>query len=1622
DVLTYTITAGDVDAIFDIDSSSGQITVTDNTNLDYEVRTQYVLSVQASDGSLTDTAAVTVSVTNVNDNTPVITDTTRSISEDAADGASVGAPVAGSDADDDVLTYTITAGDVDTIFGINASSGQITVTDNTNLDYETTPQYVLTVQASDATFSSTASVTISVTNVNDNAPVITDTTRIVSEDAANGASVGAPVTGTDPDGDTLSYSITNGNTSGVFAINAGSGQITVTNNTSLDYETTTQYVLTVQAWDGVFSDTAAVTVSVTNVNDNAPVITGTTSSVSEDAVNGTTVGTPVTGTDLDGDVLTYTITAGNGDSIFAINGSSGQITVTNNTSLDYETTTQYVLTVQAWDGIFSNTAAVTVSVTNVNDNAPVISDTTRSVSEDAANGTTVGTPVTGIDPDGDVLTYTITAGNGDSVFAINGSSGQITVTDNTSLDYETTTQYVLTVAAADGVFSSTAAVTVSVANVNDNTPLITDTTRSVGEDAVNGYLVGAPVTGSDADGGVLTHTITAGDTDSIFGISGSNGQITVTDNTNLDYETTTQYVLTVAAADGVFSSTAAVTVSITNVDANLGITKTVVPTTAIPGQPVTYTLVFSNAGPDAASFTLITDTVPITITNLSWQGVADSGPITRTSGVTYSWSVANLAAGQGGTITVTGEVDLAMNTAITFYNTALITTTADDATTGNNSSSDAGLAPIRVYQTFTEAISYTLVYMLEIPDNADYDSNSPAYIVDNSASIGAFDRVAYAMVYEAGGDYISMPAFTTTVAHIGFPVKNLGVTFAFTTTDVNLYSDAEPYPSVPGTGKSANVEFWPHAYTPISNTAITDQFGQPIGSDAWFDANDSITTSGSYSGSFQIHVWDSGTEYTIISWNNWDSPAVDDLTSWGMDDDGTGVANADLFSVKTLYILVHETGAMAMSAHEPTVARRVGHQEMARHPSVVGLALNAVEGPALRRSPHMSRGEGKVSPTSPGVWLPHVLAELPAQEATTAYAQPDQSPVTNRLGATDFGGLQYVSQPGYAQSVQPPVSAQPARGATGLEALDRFLAMPRSISKGSSASAAPLPLPEATTSSEPEREDLQPDQAFAAREGFAVSAQPNGLQPDQMLGALPALQATWSITEVTTFGPITHWLEARAYQPTRQTAPVRPGTAQPEVGLIRGQTEGMQYTIAGNPRSRVVFRQAENPAGFSVILTPTFPAALTSTTPISIEGFAASDQDVSALDVTIDGVSIYSQTWGAGITETTWSTSWIPPAEGIYEAEAALTNGGAQVITDSTETLLYVDLNDPELDLGTSRINSDNSSPGRIVITGTVTDTVGIVQVQARMGVDGAWQTAKLSTTPEGATVYGRYTATLPISLTDVLTDSSYVVGVRVVDRGGHAVTLQDTIPADVVPPNLTGLSLTAEGQAVSPGATVDWASAPILLLSWDAASDPNGVTGYRVEWLEHISTTLVVRETANLSAAQTIDAHTAGEAQKLSARVTVWDSFGNERSETFGPFYVDYTTTPVYVDTATLGRYQGWLAESCNLEGRDSRLAQNGVSSIGDQQFYSSWSAEGLRLAWSGADWNTDGDLFVYLDTSAGGSTVAYNPYPASQVSVAIFLPTDLGNDTQMAADYLVWVQDGDTASLLSWDGSQWV
>jgi uncharacterized repeat protein (TIGR01451 family) len=89
---------------------------------------------------------------------------------------------------------------------------------------------------------------------------------------------------------------------------------------------------------------------------------------------------------------------------------------------------------------------------------------------------------------------------------------------------------------------------------------------------------------------------------------------------------------------------------------DLRLTKTVVPTLAQPGDAITYTLTFSNAGPGTAVGVVITDHIPVSVTV---TGVANSGTVITNTGATppYVWQVADLGANVGGIITITGTLN-----------------------------------------------------------------------------------------------------------------------------------------------------------------------------------------------------------------------------------------------------------------------------------------------------------------------------------------------------------------------------------------------------------------------------------------------------------------------------------------------------------------------------------------------------------------------------------------------------------------------------------------------------------------------------------------------------------------------------------------------------------------------------------------------------------------------------------------------------------------------------------------------------------------------------------------------------------------------------------------------------
>ena len=94
-----------------------------------------------------------------------------------------------------------------------------------------------------------------------------------------------------------------GNGDNIFAVSSA-GVITVASTANLDYETTTSYTLSIIAYNAQSSDVADVTINIVDANDAPSAGNDATGALTEDASTSTVTGT-ITGTDQDGDTLTY---------------------------------------------------------------------------------------------------------------------------------------------------------------------------------------------------------------------------------------------------------------------------------------------------------------------------------------------------------------------------------------------------------------------------------------------------------------------------------------------------------------------------------------------------------------------------------------------------------------------------------------------------------------------------------------------------------------------------------------------------------------------------------------------------------------------------------------------------------------------------------------------------------------------------------------------------------------------------------------------------------------------------------------------------------------------------------------------------------------------------------------------------------------------------------------------------------------------------------------------------------------------------------------------------------------------------------------------------------------------
>ncbi|XP_056280679.1 cadherin EGF LAG seven-pass G-type receptor 1 isoform X1 [Pseudoliparis swirei] len=584
----FSIISGNVKGQFYIHSPTGVIDIINP--LDYEMIREYNLRIKAQDGGrpplINGTGMVVVQVVDVNDNAPMFVSTPfqASVLENVAVGYSV-IHIQAIDSDSGenaLLEYRLTDTAPGFPFTINNSTGWITVSEE--LDRETTDFYTFGVEARDhgiPVMSSSASVSITVLDVNDNVPTFTEKVYSlkINEDAVVGTSV-LTMTAVDRDiNSVVTYQISSGNTRNRFAITSQSGGGLITLALPLDYKQERQYVLTVTASDGTRYDTAQVFINVTDANTHRPVFQSANYQITlcEDKPVGS-VAVMISATDEDtGENARITYVMEDNVPQFKIDSDTGAITT--QMEIDYEDQASYTLAIIARDNGIpqkSDTTYVEIIILDANDNTPhFLRDRYRgTVFEDAAVFTSV-LQISASDRDSGSnsrVSYTFQGGDdGEGDFYIEPYSGIIRTARK--LDRENVPVYNLKAYAVDrGVppLKASVPVHVVVQDINDNAPVFEKDVLfiDVEENSPVGSVV-ARITASDPDEGTnaqIMYQIVEGNIPEVFQLNIFNGDLTAL--TDLDYEAKTEYVIVVQATSAPLVSRATVHVRLLDMNDN----------------------------------------------------------------------------------------------------------------------------------------------------------------------------------------------------------------------------------------------------------------------------------------------------------------------------------------------------------------------------------------------------------------------------------------------------------------------------------------------------------------------------------------------------------------------------------------------------------------------------------------------------------------------------------------------------------------------------------------------------------------------------------------------------------------------------------------------------------------------------------------------------------------------------------------------------------------------------------------------------------------------------------------------------------------------------------------------
>ncbi|MEE3663849.1 retention module-containing protein, partial [Brenneria sp. g21c3] len=641
DELSYTVGEAPKNGTLTLDAATGEYTYTPTAN--FNGNDSFSVTVADGNGGTT-VSTVNVGVTAVND-APVTADQSLTTTEDTP----VIGKITASDVDGDELSYTVGEAPKNGTLTLDAATGEYTYTPTANFNGSDS----FSVTVADGQGGTTVStVNIGVTAVND-APATADQTLTTAEDTP----VIGKITASDVDGDELSYTVGEAPKNGTLTLDAATGEYTYTPASNFNGNDS----FTVTVADGQGGTTVStVNIGVTAVNDT-PVTADQTLTTAED----TPISGAISASDVDGDVLSYTVGEQPKNGTLTLDVATGEYTYT--PTANFNGSDSFTVTVADGQG-GTTVSTVNIGVTAVND-APVTSDQTLTTAED--------TPISGAirasDVDGDELSYTVDEQPKNGTLTLDAATGQYTYTP--ASNFNGNDSFSVTVADGNGG-TTVSTVNVGVTSVND-VPVTSDQTLTTTEDTP---VIGQ-ITASDVDGDELSYTVGEAPKNGTLTLDPATGEYTYTPASN--FNGSDSFTVTVADGNG-GTTVSTVNVGVTAVnDAPATANQTI---TTAEDTPVIGKITASDVDGDELSYTVGEAPKNGTLTLDDATGEYTYTPASNFNG-SDSFSV-TVADGQGGTTvsTVNIGVTAVNDTPVTADQT--LTTAEDTPISGTISASD----------------------------------------------------------------------------------------------------------------------------------------------------------------------------------------------------------------------------------------------------------------------------------------------------------------------------------------------------------------------------------------------------------------------------------------------------------------------------------------------------------------------------------------------------------------------------------------------------------------------------------------------------------------------------------------------------------------------------------------------------------------------------------------------------------------------------------------------------------------------------------------------------------------------------------------------------------------------